>query len=211
LYGFILKSARVIITILMKSKIILAFGLSATMAFSAIGQESKPATTGLPDSEKALAATQSQKNKTEGEAFLAKNAKAPGVTVLPGGLQYRVLKEGAGAIPGTNDLVFIKYRGRRVDGTEFDHHNRFLTRLDGGIKGWQEILKRMKVGSKYEIFLPPDFAFGSEGEPAHHVDPDSTIIYEIELTSIAPLNPEFNTRGLGHALDPDPQPAPAAK
>jgi FKBP-type peptidyl-prolyl cis-trans isomerase len=187
--------------------------VSALMCVSAMGQDPKPATESsqATDTEKAGAANLSQKNKAEGEAFLAKNAKADGITVLPDGLQYRVIQPGSGKFPTTNDLVFIKYRGRRIDGTEFGHHNRFLTRMDGGIKGWQEALQRMRVGSKAEIFVPPTLAFGDEGEPYFHIEPGSTLIYEIELTSIAPLNPEFNTRGLGHAADEDPQPANANK
>src|SRR5205823_3657714 len=120
------------------------FLLGALMCFSVTAEDAKPSTESSPPTEKEKA--DANKNKAEGEAFLAKNAKAQGITVLPDGLQYRVMQPGTGQTPTTNDLVFIKYRGRRIDGTEFGHHNRFLTRMDGGIKGWQDALQRMKVG-----------------------------------------------------------------
>jgi FKBP-type peptidyl-prolyl cis-trans isomerase FklB len=181
--------------------------LTALTSLSADVEDPKPAagSSGSAAQEKAVANKQSQKNKAEGEAFLAKNAKTEGITVLPDGLQYRVIQAGTGAIPTTNDLVFIKYRGRRIDGTEFGHHDRFLTRVDAGLKGWQDALQRMRVGSKMEIFVPPALAFGEEGEPYLQIEPDSTLIYELELTSIAPPNPEFG-RGLGHGFDGEVQP-----
>jgi FKBP-type peptidyl-prolyl cis-trans isomerase len=184
----------------MKHELKNALILTVFTAFSALSQEAaKPHDS--PDKEKTTSSA-SEKNRIEGQAFLATNAKAEGVIVLPDGLQYRVLKTGSGDTPKTNDLVFIKYRGTFVDGKEFDHHNHFLTRLDGGIKGWQEALRQMKVGSKLQVFVPPALAFGDEGEPVHHIAPDSTLIYELELTSIAPPNPQFG-RALGHAFDED--------
>src|SRR5437016_5375703 len=75
---------------------------------------------------------QSEKNKAEGEAFIAKNAKEPGIKALPDGLQYRVVKEGAGTIPGTNDQVYIRLRGTFVNGKQFVKHNHYLIRCGGG-------------------------------------------------------------------------------
>src|SRR6476659_1488589 len=90
--------------------------LSALVTFSALGEEpNKPA-----DSASKASTTNA---KAEGEAFLAKNAKVDGIKVLPDGLQYRVIKEGTGAVPTTNDLVFIKFRGKHLEGGEFDHNN----------------------------------------------------------------------------------------
>jgi FKBP-type peptidyl-prolyl cis-trans isomerase len=173
------------------------------LSFSALSQELAPSakSSESPDKANVGSAKQSGNNKAEGEAFLAQNAKQQGITTLPNGLQYRIIQAGAGGTPATNDLVFVKYRGHLIDGTEFSHHNRFLTRVNEGIKGWQEALRRMKVGSKWQIFVPPALAFGDEGEPVHHIGPDSTLIYELELTSIAPPNPELGTGGLGHGLD----------
>lgn len=170
-------------------------------------QEPKPSaeSPALTNKEESGANKQAQKNKITGEAFLAKNAKAEGIKVLPDGLQYRVIQEGTGVAPSTNDLVFVKYRGRRLDGTEFGRHDRFLTRVDGGIQGWQDALKRMRVGSKLEIFVPAALAFGDEGDEYLHIEPGAAVVYDLELVSIAPPNPEFG-RGLGHAFDPDSSP-----
>jgi FKBP-type peptidyl-prolyl cis-trans isomerase len=156
-------------------------------------------------------AQQSQKNKIAGDAFLAKNAKTEGITVLPDGLQYRVLQAGTGEIPTTNDLIIVKYRGSSIEGREFDRNDHFLTRINGGIKGWQETLPRMKVGSKMQIFVPPDLAFGHEGEAVRQIGRDSTLIYELELISIArPGDPLIGTGSLGHGLDgEDSSPRPA--
>jgi len=141
------------------------------------------------------------KAKLEGVAFLAKNAKAEGITVLPDGLQYRVLKEGTGPVPTTNDLVFIKYRGKFLEGGEFDHNNHFLTRTTGGLQGWQDALQRMKVGSKFQIFVPSELAFGDEGDPYHHIAPDMALIYDLEILSIPqPGDPQVGTGALGHGL-----------
>jgi FKBP-type peptidyl-prolyl cis-trans isomerase len=148
-----------------------------------------------------------QQNEIEGKAFLDKNAKAPGIVVLPSGLQYRVMDAGTGEVPTTNNLVFIKYQGRFIDGSEFDHHNRFLTWTTGGIKGWQEALQKMHVGAKWRIFVPPTLGFGDEGEDYHHIGPRTTLIYDLELLSIAPPNPELATGGLGHALEENPSTA----
>jgi FKBP-type peptidyl-prolyl cis-trans isomerase len=194
----------------MKLTLPAALLVSAFVLCSVHAQQATPSTEspGLADTPEAN--KQSQKNKIASEAFLAKNARAEGIKVLPDGLQYRVIHEGIGAVPATNDLVFVKYRGRRLDGTEFSRHDRFLTRLDGGIQGWQDALQRMRVGSKLEIFVPAALAFGDEGEEYLHIEPGCAVIYELELVSIAPLNPEFG-RGLGHAFDLDGSPTPENK
>lgn len=163
-------------------------------------------------------AQQAKKNRAEGEAFLKKNAKEPGIKILPDGLQYRVLREGTGPMPQIDDQLYIKYRGKFVDGTEFNRHSHFLIRCGGGIKGWQDALPRMKVGSKWQIFVPPDLGFGEEGEPPWGVGPDATLVFELEVLAIAPSDAEFSRGRLGHALedsdigtwDDDP-PAKAAK
>lgn len=140
-------------------------------------------------------------NKSAGAAFLAKNAKEPGVKVLPDGLQYKVLRPGSDEMPGTNDLIFVKFRGTFVDGTEFDRHDHFLTQTQGGIQGWQDALSRMRVGEKWRIFVPPALAFGEEGQSIHGVGPDATLIYDLELVSIAPPGNYQVSSGVGHGLD----------
>lgn len=145
---------------------------------------------------------QSEKNKADGESFLAKNAKADGIKTIPDGLQYRIVQEGNGEQPTTNDLIIVKYRGNFVDGKEFDRSEHFLTKTDGGMKGWQDALQRMRVGSKWVIFVPSELGFGHEGEPGHQIGPDATLIYELELVSIAkPGDPLIGTGSLGHGLD----------
>jgi FKBP-type peptidyl-prolyl cis-trans isomerase len=145
---------------------------------------------------------QSEKNKVDGEAFLSKNAKADGIKVLADGLQYRVVQEGTGEKPTTNDLIIVKYRGNFVDGKEFDRSEHFLTKSDGGTKGWQDALQRMRVGSKWVVFIPSELGFGHEGEPGHYIGPDATLIYELELVSIVrPGDPLVGTGSLGHGLD----------
>lgn len=145
---------------------------------------------------------QSEKNKADGEGFLAKNAKADGIKTLPDGLQYRIVQEGTGAKPTTNDLIIVKYRGNFVDGKEFDRSEHFLTKSDGGIKGWQDALQRMRVGSKWVIFIPSELGFGHEGEPGHDIGPDAALVYELEVLSIPKEgDPLIGTGSLGHGLD----------
>ena len=147
-------------------------------------------------------AQKSAGNKAAGEAFLAKNAHEPGVTLLSDGLEYKVIEPGTGPLATTNDFVFIKFRGTSIGGAEFDHHDHFLTRINGGLLGWREVLPQMRTGSQWRIFLPPDLAFGEKGENFHGVGPDSTVIYDLELVSIAPPDAHFQVNsGLGHGLD----------
>lgn len=149
-------------------------------------------------------------NESEGAAFLAKNAKTPGIKTLSDGLQYQVIKEGTGPIPKPSDLIYIKFRGTFINGIVFDQHPHFLTRPANGLKGWTDALTRMRVGSEWRIYLPPELAFGHRGESYKGIGPDSTVIYDITLLSIAPPggNYEVNS-GVGHGLDigataPDP-------
>jgi FKBP-type peptidyl-prolyl cis-trans isomerase len=153
----------------------------------------------------------SEKNKAEGVAFLAKNAKEPGVKTLPDGLQYQVLSEGTGNIPGTNDMIYIKLRGSFVDGKQFLKHNHYLIRCGGGCQGWQDALTRMKIGAKWKIFVPSTLAFGEQGEPAWGVGPDATVVFDLETVSIAPPNTEFGRGRLGHAFEDSDIPDEAAE
>ena len=126
----------------------------------------------------------SQKNKAEGEAYLAKNAQAPGVTVLPDGLQYKVIQAGTGPTPKGDDNVTLNFRGSLINGREIDHKDQFQVAVAGQMKGFQEALQLMKTGSKWQIVAPPALAFGSEWKG--DVGPESTVIFEIELLSIEP-------------------------
>jgi len=140
-----------------------------------------------------------EKNKKEGEAFLAENKTKPGVIELPSGLQYKVITEGTGPIPKSTDTIVANYRGTLLDGTEFDSsysRNQPLTRQitgpNGLIKGWQEALQLMKTGSKWQLFIPPGLAYAERGSPPK-IGPDATLIFEMELLSIqAPPPPVTN-------------------
>jgi FKBP-type peptidyl-prolyl cis-trans isomerase len=126
-------------------------------------------------------------NKEKGDAFLAVNKTKEGVVTLPSGLQYKVLKVGNGKKPVDPDTVECHYRGILIDGTEFDSSYRSghpaIVQVAKGIKGWREALKLMPVGSKWQIFIPPQLAYGSS-RGGQSIGPNSTLIYEVELLAI---------------------------
>lgn len=126
-------------------------------------------------------------NKKAGEDFLAENAKKEGVITLPSGLQYKVITEGKGAVPADSNVVSVNYRGTLVDGTEFDssykRNEPFKTHVKQVIKGWTEALQLMPVGSKWELYIPYDLAYGSR-ETGGQIKPFSALIFEIELLGI---------------------------
>ena len=128
------------------------------------------------------------KNQTEGAAFLAKNAKEPGVVVRESGLQYKVLKEGTGPLPTADSIVSVHYRGTLLDGSEFDssyERNEPLTLPVGGvIPGWTEALTLMKEGSKWQLYIPAALAYGEAGAPPA-IGPNATLLFEVELLSAA--------------------------
>lgn len=127
------------------------------------------------------------KNKEEGTDFLAKNAKAKGVTVTASGLQYKVIKAGTGATPGMQDKVSCHYRGTLLDGKEFDSsykRNQPATFPVGGvIKGWTEALQMMKVGAKWELVIPSELGYGERGAGGD-IGPGAVLKFEIELLDI---------------------------
>lgn len=129
-----------------------------------------------------------EKNKAEGAAFLAENSKKEGVTTLPSGLQYKVVTEGTGKTPGIKDTVTVQYTGRLIDGTEFDssqkHGQAATFAVDSVIKGWTEALQLMKEGSKWEIFIPAELAYGERG--GGPIGPNATLIFDVELISVQP-------------------------
>ncbi len=126
-------------------------------------------------------------NKKEGDAFLAGNKGKDGVVTLPSGLQYKILKAGTGAKPVASDSVVCNYRGTLINGTEFDSSYKrgqpATFPVGGVIKGWTEALQLMPVGSKWQLFVPSDLAYGERG-PSPEIGPDSTLIFEVELLSI---------------------------
>jgi FKBP-type peptidyl-prolyl cis-trans isomerase len=127
-----------------------------------------------------------QKNKKAVEAFVADNAKKEGVVSLPSGLQYKVLKQGDGKMPTLDDHVVCNYRGTLVDGTEIDssygRKQPPTLPVKGVMAGWAEALQLMPVGSKWQIFIPPQLAYGEK--IVGGIGPNAMVIFELELLSI---------------------------
>ena len=128
-------------------------------------------------------------NKKVGDDFLAANKAKEGVVVLPSGLQYKILKAGTGPKPTLTDKVTCNYAGTLVQGKEFDSSYKrgepVTFPVNGVIKGWTEALQLMPVGSKWQLVLPPDLGYGDQGAGAD-IGPKSTLVFEVELLSIAP-------------------------
>jgi FKBP-type peptidyl-prolyl cis-trans isomerase FklB len=126
-------------------------------------------------------------NRKEGDAFLAANKTKEGVVTLPSGLEYKILKEGTGPKPTANDTVTCNYSGKLLNGTEFDSSYKrgepASFPLTGVIKGWTEALQLMPVGSKWQLFIPADLAYGDH-PPSREIAPGSTLVFEVELLSI---------------------------
>lgn len=144
--------------------------------------------------QKGLAAKQAEKmkvigekNSKEGETFLAENKKKEGVKTTASGLQYKVITPGKGPMPKDTDTVSVNYRGTLIDGTEFDSSYKrgeaVSFPVNGVIKGWTEALQMMKVGSKWQLFIPSNLAYGDRGAGGQ-IGPNATLIFEVELLSI---------------------------
>lgn len=160
----------------------------------------------IEDKQKVLA----EQNVKDGEKFLAENKKKEGVKTTASGLQYKVIKEGTGPQPKLTDSVVANYRGTLINGTEFDSSYKrgqpATFPLNGVIKGWTEALQLMKVGSKYQLFIPPNLAYGDRAMgPA--LGPNSTLVFEVELVGIQPAQ----TPSPSPSLNPSPSPSPSPK
>ena len=131
-------------------------------------------------------AEKAQNAQSEGEKFLAENKSKEGVMTLPSGLQYKILKQGTGEKPTLEDRVVCNYRGTLINGTEFDasekHGGPASFSVKGVIAGWTEALQLMPVGSKWQLFIPANLAYGPQGPP--DIGPNATLIFEVELVSI---------------------------
>ena len=128
-----------------------------------------------------------ESNKKEGETFLAANKSKPNVVTLASGLQYKILTAGTGTKPASTDTVVCNYKGTLIDGTEFDSSYKrgqpATFPVSGVIKGWTEALQLMPVGSKWQLFIPSDLAYGERGAPGN-IGPNATLIFEVDLISI---------------------------
>jgi FKBP-type peptidyl-prolyl cis-trans isomerase len=161
-------------------------------------------------------------NKAAGQAFLAKNGSDESVKTTASGLQYKVLEPGDAKAPDVvaTDEVTVNYRGKLLDGTEFDSSYTRGTpatfRINGVIKGWQEALLLMKPGAKWQLFIPPELAYGDSPRPG--IPAGSLLIFDVELLSVnkapaAPGMPNMQSKGRGgppppHKPVPPPTPAP---
>jgi FKBP-type peptidyl-prolyl cis-trans isomerase FklB len=130
-----------------------------------------------------------EKNAADGAKFLAANKTKEGVKTTASGVQYKVMTEGTGASPKATDTVKVNYRGTTIDGTEFDSSYKrgqaATFPVNRVIKGWTEALQLMKVGSKYQLFIPPDLAYAERGAGSD-IGPNATLIFEVELLAINP-------------------------
>jgi FKBP-type peptidyl-prolyl cis-trans isomerase FkpA len=130
------------------------------------------------------------RNQAEGDAFLAKNKTVKGVHVTPSGLQYMVLRQGAGQRPLPTDRVRVNYRGTLLDGTEFDSSyargEAAEFGLDQVIRGWTEGVGLMPVGSKYRFWIPASLGYGARGTPGGPIPPNATLTFDVELMAILP-------------------------
>jgi len=128
----------------------------------------------------------SEKNQADSEAFLEANKAKTGIVVLPSGVQYRIIEEGDGARPGLESKVTVHYRGSKLDGREFDSSFARGTpeefTVNAVLKGWQEVLPLMKAGSTWQIFVPPELAFGARGNPP--VGPNEALMFDLKLVEI---------------------------
>jgi FKBP-type peptidyl-prolyl cis-trans isomerase len=128
------------------------------------------------------------KNLEEGTAFLAANGKKTGVVTLPSGLQYKIVKAGTGKKPKATDTVKTHYQGTLLDGTVFDssieRKEPVTFPVNMVIKGWSEALQLMPVGSKWQLFIPANLAYGPDGTPSGEIPPNATLVFDIELLGI---------------------------
>lgn len=143
--------------------------------------------TQVQGAQQAKAHSEGASARKEGEAFLAANKTKEGVQTLPDGLQYKVLQQGSGPKPTANDTVTVNYRGTLIDGKEFDSSYKrgqpISFPVSGVIKGWTEALQLMPVGSKWQLYIPSDLAYGDQGAGAD-IGPGQTLIFDVELLGI---------------------------
>lgn len=152
---------------------------------------------GFRERQEANRKVQGEKNKVDGEKFLAENAQKPGIVVTASGLQYQVVKEGTGARPTAADTVEVHYTGTLIDGTEFDSSRKrgqpAKFPLDRVIPAWTEGVQLMSVGSQYKFFAPSNLAYGERGPGM--IGPNAVLIFDVELLGFEPTPKKEETPG----------------
>jgi FKBP-type peptidyl-prolyl cis-trans isomerase FkpA len=137
--------------------------------------------------------------------FLARNAKQSGVVTTPSGLQYKVVKEGAGPSPQRSDVVIVEYDGKLANGESFDssanHGGPASLPVEGLIPGWVEALQLMKPGAKYRFWIPPELGYGEAGAGNGVIPPNALLVFDVTLLAIAPQQP-----GMGGIAPPGAEP-----
>lgn len=169
-----------------------AAGFAGVLALAACGRgDSAPTSSADAD-----------KNAEASAAWMATNAKAPGVQSLPSGLQYKVVQSGpaGSATPDANDMVVVDYEGALVDGTVFDSSFQrgkpYATHVEDVVPGWIEALQRMKVGDEWMLYVPPALGYGAVDQGT--IPPNSVMVFRIKLLDMAPV-PGGGVRGVGQA------------
>jgi FKBP-type peptidyl-prolyl cis-trans isomerase FklB len=194
-------------------------GLGATISREALMHGIEAALGGkLPSAEQKDAAQQymhaarnslADRNSELARTFLEKNAREKDIATMPSGLQYRVLAEGdpKAPLPGPQDQIVVRYRASLADGTEIDrsdaHTQPAAFKLNSVIKGWREALSAMRPGAKWQVFVPPDLAYGANSPPP--IPPGSLMVYELELVqveAIKPASPEMMRQRFPNQTNP---------
>ncbi len=141
-----------------------------------------------------------EQNQVRADEFLASNRGKNGIVTLPSGVQYRVIEEGEGSRPNADDMVTVHYRGSKTDGREFDSSFRrgvpAVFQVNAVIEGWQEVLPLMREGAMWQVFLPPELAFGVRGDPPM-IGPNEALQFDLRLVQIGV--PEGYEEAMGNA------------
>ncbi len=167
-------------------------GMIATIGGDSAKVDMKEGMTKVQNYFRGLHDKKMENNKKEGEAFLEANKTKEGVQVTESGIQYIVLKEGNGPIPADTNKVKVHYHGTLIDGTVFDssvdRNEPAQFPVTGVVKGWQEVLQMMPVGSKWKVFIPTELGYGANVRPGGKIEPNMALIFEMELLEI--VDPE---------------------
>ncbi len=167
---------------------VLAKGIADALAGGKPAMSEKDQQAAMMELQKDAHSRAGEKNKKEGEEFLATNKKQEGVKTLASGLQYKVVKQGTGATPKATDVVTTHYRGTLINGNVFDssydRNEPAKFPVNKVIPGWTEALQLMKVGDKWRLYIPSDLAYGEKGAGGD-IPPNATLIFDIELLDVA--------------------------